>query len=256
MIKHKLPANPSRRNPTENLKKITDCEDSKYEAISKRPSSSLIKPEHLNLSSQSSNNFSDSDSSVVVLDSSCSSSQSLNAGKYPSDSSDADSDSDSDVHVIEDCEIVADSRMQLNVSGRDVESVHQVLAGVAVVPEWRNYTCKKWTEGMVDYYDRLEPSRDLDQLQRLLPSDRKLWRLDDVDRYGLQESHRGRYFGRNSHQPCHNCKQRDHLARNCPDPPKKICCHCCGAYGHTHFRCPNKVCLGVNIHFNIFVVSF
>lgn len=127
-------------------------------------------------------------------------------------------------------------------------SLEQILAAVPVVAEWRNYTCKKWTEDMVDYYDCLEPSRDLDELQRLQPSDPKFWQLDDVDRHGLpQESHSGRR--------CQNCKQRDHLSKNCPKP-KKICCHICGDGGHTHLKCPKAMCLRVNINFNIFCSSF
>lgn len=47
---------------------------------------------------------------------------------------------------------------------------------------------------------------------------------------------------------CLNCRDNDHLAKNCPHPPAKRRCNMCGVEGHFGPRCPNKICLLVSWH--------
>ena len=216
--------------PLKTLTKITDCEDSKYEDIRKSTrNNTTLLPDNNEDSSSS------DDDSIVILDT-----------NQPQPTEESES-SDSEVEIIEDFVVDPESRIKLNVSGSHLGDAEEMINGIPVNPEWRKYVCSKWTQEMVDYYDQRKPIIDLDEIQKKLPRSARLWQLDDSDRYGVN-NHRNRYFGRsNNRERCTNCQQRDHSVRHCPDPIKQKCCHMCGITGHTHYRCPQKVCLNVSI---------
>ncbi len=215
--------------------RITDCEDSKYEDINKN-FQKKTQPQVSRLEEQ---NLSSDEDCVIILD------------KQPekkdhrtwSDSSSSSLDSDSELEILDH----PVSRMKLNVSGCSTsDEIERVLNGLETHRNWRKFVCSKWTEDMVDFYDRQKPMEDLELLQSSLPSQSRFWRLDDADVSGVSRK-KNRYFDRNGHnQRCANCQQRDHLTRHCPDPPKQISCHYCGVRGHSHYRCPTKICLGVH----------
>lgn len=207
-----------------------DDEDSKYKSFSKIAS----KRNHLKNPTKkvcnSDGSSSESDDSIMVVDASNS------------------SDSESEIKVIESS--VNNSPLKLNISGTIKPDLRNLVPvtdenNLAISPQWQKYSCSKWTQEMIDFYDKDGEGRDLEMIAASLPRNAR-WFVDNSDRFGdLPSFRKNRYFTSKSRIRCLNCNQWDHVARDCREPKKITCCHVCGDPGHTPFQCPNKVCFGV-----------
>lgn len=54
-------------------------------------------------------------------------------------------------------------------------------------------------------------------------------------------------LNRNRNLRCINCREEGHRMQDCFMPPKQMICHMCGQTGHREPRCPQTMCLRVNI---------
>ena len=222
---------------------ISDDEDSKYKSIN-NIFSKIVPPKNSRNKYSDQEGSSESDSSIVIVNSSDSSSF----------DSFSDSNSDSEVEIIGQSKLFKkSSKLKLNVSGTgdiDVQTSAVIPAQRSslhfpVTPDWKKYSCNKWTPDMVEFYGGDIDGPDLDKVADSLPRHAR-WFVSDSDRFGdLPSLRKNRYFAGKSRIQCLNCNQWDHVARECREPKKLKSCNVCGTLGHNPFQCPNKVCFGV-----------
>ena len=227
----------SRQKPskTPEIIEISDDEDSKYRSISKIASKKVLSK---NSSSEvcEVDDSSDTDSSIVVMNATQSSS---------------DSESESEPEVIESS--TNGNSLKLNIRGYiEPESTSQISNSEGnhqnMSSHWQKYSCHKWTQEMIEFYDKHGEDQDLEMIAASLPRNAR-WFVDNSDRFGdLHSLRKNRYFATKSRMRCMNCNQWDHVARECTEPKKITCCQVCGDPGHTPFQCPKKVCFGVCIY--------
>jgi len=235
VIEHCTGTNSSNSCPTTSKKSEVielsdDDEDSKYRSITKNVNKRVLPKKSARVVCEVEDS-SDSDGSVMLV----------NKPYF------SDSDSESELEVIE--STVNDDSFKLNISGciepesrskfPDSDGNHPTVSSV-----WQNYSCEKWTQEMIEFYDKDGENRDLEKIAASLPRNVN-WFVDRSDRFGdLPSLRKNRYFAGKTRIRCLNCNHWDHVARNCREPKKIACCNVCGDPGHSPFQCPKKVCFG------------
>ncbi|XP_029172181.1 uncharacterized protein LOC114941372 isoform X2 [Nylanderia fulva] len=92
------------------------------------------------------------------------------------------------------------------------------------------------------HYDssRGQENFNVDELQRGMSRDPRLWRILDEDLMPSPSmKQRNRFFN----VKCSICHRDGHQHYDCPVSRKTPCCYICGKQGHVVFRCPQKLCL-------------
>ncbi|XP_052068544.1 zinc finger CCHC domain-containing protein 7-like isoform X2 [Mytilus californianus] len=71
------------------------------------------------------------------------------------------------------------------------------------------------------------------------------WTIIDQDRF-VGNPLLGRYY-KSSSVRCHNCNEKGHLSKVCPQPKKVMACYLCGEEGHSGRTCKNPICFNCNV---------
>ncbi|RZB40616.1 uncharacterized protein BDFB_005539, partial [Asbolus verrucosus] len=124
--------------------------------------------------------------------------------------------------------IISDS--ESNLSSFDAQDDIQLIN--CEVPHLQNCSSLSSSTHQPKYVADLT-NHTLEEVQRTLSSDPKLWAILDSDRMPARMDNRGRR--------CNKCRERGHMAIRCPNKvvPK---CSLCGESGHFEPRCPNRIC--------------
>lgn len=96
-----------------------------------------------------------------------------------------------------------------------------------------------WNDEMKFFYDGSWGDKNfcISTILNEMPQDPKLWRINNNDRYRMQDS--------GSRVRCKRCNEFGHPTSKCTRPKKRIVCFMCGDEGHRETRCPKSICLRV-----------
>lgn len=174
------------------------------------------------------------------------------------DNDDDDDDSEIKSDISEDSIKQLSSPVECNLSLNVIQTIHspphEFSANLTDYGTTSNENLGKldcevgWNAEMKYFYNECTYGRDFctTTIKNSMPSDPKLWRVNNTDRVRISCDRRIK---------CHNCNEWGHKAAMCKRPKKRIVCLMCSEIGHRETRCPNSICLRVSLFIYLLFIT-